>query len=150
MTISGNWTLHFSWGGTGSYAQTALTFNADHTFTGSYTGKWRQQNGTVMLSFDGGPAKYGGTVNGAIGSGVMSTFSGLDGTWYLSQAGTTGIMPEGVAEEEAGQPAAADGSTRVAAERFEEHRIAEEAVPAATGRRRATAAAGKGGEGKRR
>jgi hypothetical protein len=127
MTISGNWTLHYSWGGTSSYAQTTLTFNADHTFGGSYTGKWRQQNGTVMLTFDGGPAKYGGTVNGAVGSGVMSTFSGLDGTFYLSQAGTTGILPESALEEAAGQPAAADGSVGDrGSHRFDETRVAAE------------------------
>jgi hypothetical protein len=149
MTISGSWTLHFSWGGTGSYAQTGLTFNPDRTFSGSYTGKWRQQNGTVMLGFDGGPAKYGGTVNGAIGSGVMSTFGGLDGTWYLSRAGTTGIVPDSVLEEVAGQPAAADGSSRGGAQRFEERAVSAEELPAA-GRRKATATAGKAGNGKRR
>jgi hypothetical protein len=112
MTIAGNWILHYSWGCSSTYGQTSIIFNGDGTFTGPYTGKWRQQSGTLMLSFDGGPAKYGGTVNGSVGSGVMSTFSGLDGCWYLSMQGTTGIIPEGAAvAEEAALPAGPDGST---------------------------------------
>jgi hypothetical protein len=149
MTIAGNYTLHFSWGGTNSYAQTSLTFNGDHTFSGSYTGKWRQQNGTVMLSFDGGPAKYGGTINGSVGSGVMSTFSGLDGTWYLSQQGTTGIALEGLADAGAAQPAGADGSTGARADRkqFEEVVVGSEDLPEP--RRRSRAGAGAGSEKRR-
>lgn len=111
MSVSGNWTLHYGWGCTGSYASVGITFNSDGTFTGSNTGKWRQQAGTIMLSFDSGPAKYGGTVNGNIGSGSMSTFSGLDGCWYLSKEGTVGILPaEATVGEAAKQPAGADGS----------------------------------------
>jgi hypothetical protein len=108
--VAGNWTLHYSWAATGSYAQVGIVFNLDGTFTGSVTGTWRQKAGTIMLSFDGGPAKYGGTVNGNIGSGLMSTFSGLDGVWYLSKQGTTGIAPEETVGQEVVQPAHADGN----------------------------------------
>lgn len=111
MPVSGNWALHYSWGCTGNYASAAIVFNSDGTFTGSNTGKWRQQSGTIMLSFDSGPAKYGGTVNGNVGSGAMSTFLGFDGCWYLSKQGTTGILPEAaVIAVAAVQPAGADGS----------------------------------------
>lgn len=111
MAISGTWTLHFSWGCTGSYSPATIVFNSDGTFAGNFTGKWRQQSGTIMWIYDTGPAKYGGTVNGNVGSGEMSTFAGLDGCWYLSKQGTTGIMPEGAAAEEAAaQAARADGS----------------------------------------
>jgi hypothetical protein len=89
--ISGSWILHYSWGPTYYYAQTALTFNADGTFGGGAVGKWDQQDGTLLLSFDTGPAKYAGTVDSNIGSGAMSTYSGLDGAWYLSKAGTVGL-----------------------------------------------------------
>lgn len=109
MTVAGNWTLHFSWGSTGSYAQSPIVFNSNGTFGGQFTGQWRQQAGTIMLSFDSGPAKYGGNVNSNIGVGAMSTFSGLDGSWYLSKDGTTGIALETVVEA-AAQPAGADGT----------------------------------------
>ncbi|MEC3982627.1 M4 family metallopeptidase [Amycolatopsis sp. H20-H5] len=90
--ISGNWVLHYSWGATSNYAQTTLSFNSNGTFSGPLTGKWHQQDGTVLLSFDTGPAKYAGTVDGSVGSGAMSTFAGLDGAWYLSKQGTVGIV----------------------------------------------------------
>lgn len=89
--ISGNWVLHFSWGATSNYGQTTVSFNSNGTFGGPLTGKWHQQDGTILLSFDTGPAKYAGTVDGSVGSGAMSTFAGLDGTWYLSKQGTVGI-----------------------------------------------------------
>ena len=89
--VSGNWTLHYSWGPTYTYGQVSLVFNPDSTFTGAFTGKWQQQDGTLLLAFDTGPAKYAGTVDGNIGSGSMSTFAGLDGCWYLSKQGTVGL-----------------------------------------------------------
>ncbi|MFD8493044.1 M4 family metallopeptidase [Amycolatopsis sp. NPDC059657] len=109
--ISGNWVLHYSWGATANYAQTALSFNGNGTFTGSLSGKWHQQDGTVLLSFDTGPAKYAGTVDGNVGSGAMSTFAGLDGAWYLSKQGTTGIAKTVL-------PAAEPGSVDAAGNAF--------------------------------
>jgi hypothetical protein len=105
--ISGNWILHYSWGATSSYSQVALSFNGNGTFTGSLTGRWHQQDGTLLLSFDTGPAKYSGTVDGNVGSGAMSTFSGLDGAWYLSKQGTTGVV---AALKSATEPGAADAA----------------------------------------
>ena len=93
MSIAGNWVLHFSWGCTNNYSQENITFNSNGTFTGPGTGKWRQREGTVLLAFDGGPARYGGTVNGNVGSGAMSTFAGMNGCWYLVKQGTAGLQP---------------------------------------------------------
>lgn len=94
MSISGNWVLHFSWGPTNAYAQANMVFNNDGTFVnGTATGKWRQQDGTLLMSFDSGPAKYAGTIDGNVGSGAMSTFTGLNGCWYLTRQGTTGLVP---------------------------------------------------------
>jgi hypothetical protein len=94
MSISGNWILHYSWGPTSNYNQAPIQFNSNGTFVnGAATGKWLQQDGTLLLSFDNGPAKYAGNVDGNIGSGAMSTFSGLNGCWYLTKQGTTGIAP---------------------------------------------------------
>jgi hypothetical protein len=99
MAVSGNWTLHYSWGCTSSYAQLALTFNADGTFSGPLPGKWAQQDGTLLLSFDTGPAKYGGALNGNVGSGAISTFTGSNGCWYLTRAGTSGLAAEEAQEQ---------------------------------------------------
>ena len=89
--IAGNWVLHYSWGPTQTYSQVGLVFNANGTFSGGEPGRWQQQDGTVLLSFDRGPAKYAGTVDGNIGSGAMSTFAGLDGCFYLTKQGTVGL-----------------------------------------------------------
>jgi hypothetical protein len=103
MTLPGAWVLHYSWGCAPNYAQTTLTLNNDGSFSGSLTGRWRLRDGTVMLSFDGGPAKYGGTVDGNVGSGAMSTFAGLNGCWYLVRQGTVGLeaAPSGVLDHDA-------------------------------------------------
>jgi len=92
--VSGNWVLHYSWGPTSNYSQSSIVFNNNGTFGGAASGKWQQQDGTLLLSFDTGPAKYGGTIDANIGSGAMSTFGGLNGCWYLTKQGTTGIAAE--------------------------------------------------------
>jgi hypothetical protein len=103
MTVSGTYVLHYSWGCTGSYGQASITFNSDGTFAGAAAGSWRQREGTLLLSFSSGPAKYGGTVNGNVGSGAMSTFAGLDGCWYLTKQGTIGVAES--TDRSAGQAA---------------------------------------------
>ncbi len=94
LKISGNWTLHYSWGPTSQYRPLDLVFSSNGTFSGGANGKWAQQDGTILLSFDSGPAKYVGTLDGNIGTGAMSTFSGNNGCWYLSKQGTVGALPE--------------------------------------------------------
>ncbi len=91
MSISGDWILHYSWGCSSNYGQANITFNANGTCSGTNAGKWVQQDGTLLWSYDTGPAKYGGTVDGNVGSGAMSTFAGLNGCWYLTKQGTTGV-----------------------------------------------------------
>ncbi len=100
LNVSGNWVLHYSWGCTGSYGQAMITFNNDGTFTGTLTGKWVHQDGTFLWSYDSGPAKYGGTVNGNAGSGAMSTFAGSNGCWYLVKQGTVGTPAAAVSHDQ--------------------------------------------------
>ncbi len=98
MSMNGTWTLHYSWD-TGSpgprrYTTNLITFNADGTFTGPSAGRWMLRDGTLMLSFNSGPAKYGGSLVGPVGTGEMSTFGGLNGCWYLVQQGTVGVAAD--------------------------------------------------------
>lgn len=90
-TMSGNWMLHYRWV-TSSYSQVMLTFNGDGRFTGSLSGRWHYHDGTLLLSFDTGPAKYAGSIDGNVGAGAMSTSHGLTGSWYLSKQGTAGVV----------------------------------------------------------
>lgn len=111
MSVSGEWVLHYSWGCTNNYSQLNLTFNSNGTFSGTLLGQWVQQDGTLLLGFSTGPAKYGGTVDGNVGSGAMSTFLGLNGCWYPTKAGTVGVAPAAAhptakqAHDAAGNPA---------------------------------------------
>jgi hypothetical protein len=107
--ISGNWMLHYSWNATGRYNQVNLTFNTDGTFSGATNGKWVQQDGTIMLSFDAGPAKYAGNLDGNVGTGAMTTFAGLNGCFYLTKEGTVGLVPE-LATVEATEPVDVTGN----------------------------------------
>ena len=106
MSVTGAWVLHYSWGSTASYAQVGITLNGDGTFTGPGSGKWRLRDGTLQLSFDSGPAKYGGTVDGNVASGAMTTFSGLNGSWYLVKQGTVGIEADAESAEQESHDAA--------------------------------------------
>ncbi|WP_370949910.1 hypothetical protein AB5J62_20540 [Amycolatopsis sp. cg5] len=101
MSAVGDWTLHYSWGNTNNFGQTPLSLKSNGTFTGSLAGKWRQQDGTLLLSFDTGPAKYGGTVDASVASGAMSTFGGLAGTWYMLKQGVVGATAEVVGSVDA-------------------------------------------------
>jgi Zn-dependent metalloprotease len=110
--LSGDWILHYSWGSTTTYGQASITFNADHTFSGTNVGQWRLRDGTLLLSYNTGPAKYAGTLDSNVANGEMSTFAGLDGAWYLTRKGIVGIMDDTSAGVLAArQPYDAAGST---------------------------------------
>jgi hypothetical protein len=93
MPISGDWTLHYSWGCTKAYNPTLINFNTDGTFLdGTFPnqspGLWIQEGSTILWIYNNGPAKFGGTIHGNVGSGAMSTFTGANGCWYLVKEGT--------------------------------------------------------------
>lgn len=103
MAVSGTWNLKYSWGCSGGYGSTTITFNAGGTFSSPpYTGKWSQTNGNIVWRFDQSPgAVYGGVVNGGAIVGNMTTFSGGGCFYALTQSGAT--------QAEAMETAAAEG-----------------------------------------
>src|SRR5262249_35092947 len=68
-----------------------ITFNPNGTFGGAFNGHWFEQDGTLLLGFDSGPAKYGINVASNVGTGAISTLAGLNGAAYLTKAGTVGF-----------------------------------------------------------
>jgi Zn-dependent metalloprotease len=92
--LSGEWILHFSWGATTQYGQSTVSFNGDGSFGGSLPGQWRLRDGSLLLSFNTGPAKYAGTIDTNVACGAMSTFEGLDGAWYLTRKGIVGVLED--------------------------------------------------------
>jgi hypothetical protein len=105
MSMKGDWGLQYCWAPQTNYASANITFNDDRTFTsGNSKGQWRLLDGTLMLSFNDGPAKYGGNLDGNAATGAMSTFAGLNGCWMLEKhastvrstaAGTSAFDPSG-------------------------------------------------------
>jgi len=99
MSIAGNWTLHYSWGCSGGYGQTSLTFNTNGTFkTGDgYQGQWAVVGGNVQFVYEPAPAAvYSGNVTGAAMVGMMTNFKLKgQGCWYA----TTTTIPAGVAAQ---------------------------------------------------
>jgi hypothetical protein len=91
MSVSGAFALHYSWGCTGSYNSSTITFNADGTFTESSSGgsgKWSQTNGNIIWQWNGNLATYGGVVNGGaiVGNMISGSITGA-GCFYANKAG---------------------------------------------------------------
>ncbi len=86
MSLAGNWTLHYSWGCSGSYGNTSLTFNANGTFKDGqgHSGQWASLVGQVQFVYEPTPsAVYSGNVSGGTMSGMMTNFHlGEQGCWY--------------------------------------------------------------------
>lgn len=90
MSIQGNWTLYYSWGCTGSYTSTSITFNSDGTYKDGQgnSGRWMQVSGTVVFIYNSGSTpSYAGNVVSSAMTGMIATPSGSTGCWYaLSQS----------------------------------------------------------------
>ncbi|WP_035924256.1 M4 family metallopeptidase [Kocuria rosea] len=90
--LADEWVLQYSWGCTDSSARVHLSFHDNGSFTGELSGQWHQQDGTLLLSFDAGAARYAGTLVGDVATGAMTTFDGADGCWRLTRKGAAGIV----------------------------------------------------------
>jgi hypothetical protein len=92
MSAVGNWTLHFSWGCTGGYSTSPMTFNANGTFSlAPYTGKFVENDGKIVFKFDSSNTVYGGDIVSNDMLGISTTFGGLNGCWYALRVGTTAL-----------------------------------------------------------
>ncbi len=102
MAVTGNWTLFYDWNCDGTYSTVPMTFAANGTWTssGSYKGPWVQVAGMLMFTFDGSDTTYAGNLASKSNTGIMSTFSGLNGCFYMLQDGVpTAFAAERVAEK---------------------------------------------------
>jgi hypothetical protein len=89
MAIPGDWTLFYDWGCDGGYGQTPMSITADGRWTNGEgsTGPWVQQAGMLTFTFDNSETTYAGNVASQSITGMSTTFSGLDGCFYMLQAG---------------------------------------------------------------
>ena len=107
MDVEGNWTLFYDWNCDGSYSSTSMTVNANGTWTlgEGYDGQWVQVAGMFMFTFNNSETTYAGVVASKSITGIMATFSGLYGCFYMLQQG----VPTAFAAQRAAREADASG-----------------------------------------
>jgi len=89
MAIAGNWQIHFDWNSTGTYSSVGITFNPGGTWTaGIFNGHWVELNGEMIFNFNNASTVYSGNVSGGAAVGIMATFSGSTGCWYMVRQGS--------------------------------------------------------------
>jgi len=84
-----------------------MTFNAGGTWSGAggYTGLWVATAGMVMFTFNNSETTYAGNLASKSITGISTTFGGLNGCFYLLQAG----VPTSFAEERVASKLDANG-----------------------------------------
>jgi hypothetical protein len=101
MPVSGNWTLFYDWDCDGSYSKATMTVNTDGTLTTEgYSCLWVQTAGMFMFTFNDSETTYAGTLASKSITGISTTFSGLNGCFYMLQEGVPTTF---VAERAAGK-----------------------------------------------
>ncbi len=96
MPVPGNWTLFYDWNCSGNYGSTSMTINANGTWTNGqgYSGVWVQAAGMLMFKFNGINTTYAGNLASKSVTGIQSTFSGLNGCFYMLEAGAPTAFAE--------------------------------------------------------
>jgi len=88
MAVTGNWTLFYDWDSNGTYNSASMTVNVGGTFsTGSYTGQWIQVAGMFMFTINSSETTYAGNLASKSITGIMTTFTGSTGSFYMLQEG---------------------------------------------------------------
>jgi hypothetical protein len=89
MAITGNWTLFYDWDCDGSYSKTTMTVNNNGTWTNGEgaSGLWVQVAGVFMFTFNNSETTYSGNFTSKSITDISTTFSGLQGCFYMLQQG---------------------------------------------------------------
>jgi hypothetical protein len=89
MSVPGNWTLFYDWNTTGTYASTSMTIASDNTWTNGegFNGTWVQVAGILTFQFANLQTTYSGNLADKSVTGISTTFSGLNGSFYLLEEG---------------------------------------------------------------
>lgn len=89
MAVPGNWTLFYDWGCDGSYGQTTMSVETNGSWTNGegYSGLWVEVAGMFVFTFNNSETTYAGNLASKSVTGVSTTFSGLQGCFYLLQEG---------------------------------------------------------------
>ncbi|HUD86437.1 MAG TPA: hypothetical protein VMR17_08280 [Xanthobacteraceae bacterium] len=89
MAVPGQWELYYDWNSTGNYGSTSMTVASNGTWTNGqgYKGVWVQVAGIFMFLFDNSKTTYAGNIADKSVTGINTTFAGLNGSFYMLQAG---------------------------------------------------------------
>jgi hypothetical protein len=89
MAVPGNWTLFYDWDCDGTYSATSMSVESDGTFTigEGASGLWVQGAGMFVFTFNDLETTYAGNLASKSVTGVSTTFSGLQGCFYMLQEG---------------------------------------------------------------
>jgi hypothetical protein len=103
MPVPGKWTLFYDWSCDGSYSTATMDLNANGTWTSSegYNGPWVQIAGMLTFTFNGSDTTYSGNLASKSITGISTTFSGLNGCFYMLQAGVLTTFTEARAKDKA-------------------------------------------------
>lgn len=95
MSLPGSWTLFYDWNSTGTYASTPMTINANNTWSNGqgYSGTWVQVAGILSFQFNNSKTTYSGNLADKSVTGINTTFSGLNGSFYMLEAGAGAAVP---------------------------------------------------------
>jgi len=103
MAVPGSWTLFYDWGCGGNYGTTPMTINANGTWSNGqgYTGAWAQSAGMLIFQFNNSKTTYGGNLASKSVTGIMSTFAGGNGCFYMLEAGAPTAHADALAKGKA-------------------------------------------------
>src|ERR1700752_1094637 len=89
MAATGDWTLFYDWNCDGSYSKTTMTVNSGGTWTNGegHKGLWVEAAGMFMFTFNNSETTYAGNLASKSITGISTTFSGLNGCFYMLQKG---------------------------------------------------------------
>jgi hypothetical protein len=96
MAVPGNWTLFYDWNCSGNYGSTTMNLNTNGTWSSGqgYSGQWIQVAGLLIFKFNNSNTTYAGNLADRSVTGIQSTFGGLNGCFYMLQAGVLTAFAE--------------------------------------------------------
>jgi hypothetical protein len=108
MAIPGKWQLNFDWGSVGSYQTTDLEFDSNGTWKLSdetLEGRWAHVEGLLLLNITGLSTVFTGLVASNSVTGNMTTFGGVNGSWYMLKTDASAAAKQGGGDlDMAGRP----------------------------------------------
>ena len=95
MPVPGNWTLSYDWNSTGTYTSTPMAIAANNTFalpSQGLSGEWAQVAGILTFQFNNSKTTYSGNLADKSVTGVSTTFSGLNGSFFMLEQGAPSLQ----------------------------------------------------------